>query len=83
MSRTATFVWDHRQQPDWDRLADTVRALSGGTVHLRLLDLPQDDMVLVVADTALTETQATGVYDHWQGAGQPDNLITTNEGDPR
>ncbi len=81
MTRAVALTWDWRQQPDWERLAVVVLDLSGGRVHLRLVDTGSDEYALVVADRDLTEQQATRVFDRWAIDGQTGDLFTINEGD--
>ncbi len=81
--RAAILTWDYRQQPDWERLAQLVRDLSGGTVHLHHVeDTGSQDYALVVSTAALGDEQATDLYHRWDEK-PTDDVFDLDEGATR
>lgn len=69
--------WDCRQQPDLHELADTIRVLSGGRVHLHDVgDTGGQDYAVVLATEELTDAQVRAAWErHWRGEEAPVNDI--------
>jgi hypothetical protein len=61
--RFAVVSWDHREQPDWDKIGAAVRELSGGRLDLRdVVDTGSDDYGLVVSTRLLDDASTAEAY---------------------
>lgn len=61
--RFAVVSWDHREQPDWDKIGEAVRELSGGRLDLRDVgDTGSDQYGLVVSNTPLDDASTAEAY---------------------
>lgn len=56
-------AWDWREQPDLATLAEIVRTMSDGRVHLVTVDTANDEYALVIAGRELTTAEALAAYD--------------------
>ncbi len=63
---TRVLSWDWAEQPNMTALADIIRDVSGGTVHLREVeDTGSDQYAVVVSTEPVDEEQARRVYLDW------------------
>lgn len=63
---TRVLSWDGAEQPDMAALADIIRDVSNGTVHLREVeDTGSDQYAVVVFTEPVDEEQAQRVYLEW------------------
>lgn len=60
--------WDCREQPDLDQLAETIRTMSGGTVHLHQVDTGAQWYAIVLAPGEVDDQAVAGVYERWSKA---------------
>lgn len=59
--------WDWKEQPDLDELAEIVREMSGGTVHIRQVETHSDEYAIVIAPNELDAAVAYGIYERrWE-----------------
>jgi len=65
--RTYVQEWDYRQQPDLEALADKIRDLSGGRLHLALVDTCSDQYALVLSTIRLDPAAAQIVWEEATG----------------
>lgn len=61
-------VWDYRQQPDLDELAEAIADVSRGTVHLTQVDTGSDEHAIVLAARPLDAVEAYELYPNGGGA---------------
>ncbi len=64
---TRVLTWDHREQPDLGALADAVRDLSGGRVHLVEVDTCSDQYGIVLSTLRLDDHAAQIVWEEATG----------------
>lgn len=57
--------WDYREQPDLEGLAQLVRELSAGRVHIVEADTQSDQYAIAIADEPLDKAAATEAYEQW------------------
>lgn len=55
-------TWDWREQVDLDRLAEIVREMSGGTVHIHRIFTYFDEYAIVIAPTELPASAIAEIY---------------------
>lgn len=67
--RTAVFEWDYREQIDLDGLADAIRDLSGGRLHLAQVDTQSQEYAVVLSTIRLDEDAARIVWEEAAGYG--------------
>lgn len=73
--RAAVLTWDYRQGPNLDQLAQLITDLSGGRLHLRHVDADSDEVVIVLATTALDEAHAMATFERWYAADRPETGV--------
>lgn len=63
MTNVRVHTWDWRSQPDLDAIADDIREMSGGTLHLTEVNTGNDEYAIVLSLRELTAGEARYVYD--------------------
>lgn len=72
--RASALTWETNQKPDLDRLAEMVRDLSGGAIHLaEVPNTGTDEYGLVVSTVPLADDAVQQVYDRWWVSEGPDS----------
>lgn len=61
-ARAAIHVWDVGQQPDMEQIGRHVAELSGGRVHLHIVDTCSSDYAVVLADAPLDPQAVDGLW---------------------
>lgn len=62
MNRAALLTWDHREQPDFERLAAILGALTNCAVHVTEPNTGDDQMALVFSTEPLSDKAAAVLY---------------------
>lgn len=62
LPRAAIHVWDIGQQPDMEEIGRHVTELSGGRVHLHIIETCQSDYAVVIADAPLDPQAVDGLW---------------------
>lgn len=68
--RSTVFTWDWREPPDMEQLAQILHNVSGGTVHLRMVETGSDQYAAVISAADLGEAGAQATYERWYEGGQ-------------
>jgi hypothetical protein len=55
-------MWDWREQPDLDRLADDIRDMTGGGLHLTEIPTGSDQYAIALSTRELTAGEAYDAY---------------------
>ena len=66
----AVFTWDWREPPDMEQLASILHDVSGGNVHLRMVETGSDQYAAVISTVDLGDAAAQATYERWYEGGQ-------------
>ena len=59
---TRVIIWDWREQPDMDEIANAVQELSNGRVQIYDVDTRSDQFAIVISDTPLHSDDVAAAY---------------------